>query len=207
MLFDSDKNPEKEEKEDWFDNIPSAEEEPAPKEPKKPVFKPDDPAYWEQEESEWEHLKPSPRRKLWLWVAMLLVAGALVGVVYVRYFSPYVEEATQFGYVESIEKRGTVFETFEGVLIPYKELMDTTRVYQRDFLFTAENEKVAVMLKRMQYAARPVRVEYRKYHATVPWRGSSKIVVTAVDSVDPSKILPPEFAPEFVRQGKDGGAQ
>lgn len=113
----------------------------------------------------------------------------------VQILLPIRDDAIQFGYVENIERRGTVFKTFEGVLIPYKELMDTTRIYSRDFIFTAVDEKVATRLKRAQISAEPVRVGYRKYHATLPWRGASKIVVTSVDSVNPDKILPPEFAP------------
>ena len=74
---------------------------------------------------------------------------------------------------------------------------DTTRIYSRDFIFTASDFEVAKRLKQAQLGGYPVRVEYRRYHATVPWRGSSKTVVTAVDSVDASTILPPEFAPRY----------
>ena len=165
------------------------------KRPKKPSYRPDDPNYWDQEESEWEHLKPRPRLAMWRWIGGVVVLIALIIGCWFRYFSPYVDDAIQFGYVENIERRGTVFKTFEGVLIPYKELMDTTRIYSRDFIFTAVDEKVATRLKRAQISAEPVRVGYRKYHATLPWRGASKIVVTSVDSVNPDKILPPEFAP------------
>ena len=49
----------------------------------------------------------------------------------------------------------------------------------------------------MEYANLPVRVQYKKYRTAMPWRGESKIVITAVDSVDPSKILPPEYNPDF----------
>ncbi|MDE6796037.1 MAG: hypothetical protein K2J63_12135, partial [Muribaculaceae bacterium] len=110
-----------------------------------------------------------------------------------RFLSPYVTDASQVGYVEHIEKRGTVFKTYEGVLLPYKELLDTTRVYRRDFIFTAADEKTAVSLKQAMLDGRPVRVSYKQYHAILPWRGSSKTIVTGVDSVDASKILPPEF--------------
>ena len=55
-------------------------------------------------------------------------------------------------------------------------------------------------LRRMQYANLPVRVVYRRYHATLPWRGDSRIIVERVDSVDPSRILPPEFTPETMRR-------
>lgn len=184
----------KQEKDDYFDGPDLPE---TPKEPKKPAYKPDDPAYWDEEESEWEHLKPKSHRKLWLWGMLIVVVGALGVACWLRYFSPYIEDATQYGYVEHIEKRGTIFKTYEGVLIPYKELHDTTRIYSRDFIFSAANKDVAMKLKRAQLDAQPVRVEYRRYHATLPWRGSSKTVITEVDSVDVTKILPPEFAPSF----------
>ena len=162
------------------------------KKPKKPTYQPDDPNYWE-EESEWEHLKPTNRNKMWFWIGAIVVLIALICAVWMRFLSPYVTDASQVGYVEHIEKRGTVFKTYEGVLLPYKELLDTTRVYRRDFIFTAADEKTAVGLKQAMLDGRPVRVSYKQYHAILPWRGSSKTIVTGVDSVDASKILPPEF--------------
>lgn len=181
-------------KEDFFDGpaIPEVK-----KEPKGPVYTPDDPRYWEQPESEFEHLKPSNRWKLWGWVAG---AGILLGIVltiYFRWFSPYVEEATQYGYVENIERRGTVFNTYEGTILPYRELMDTTRSYTRDFIFSCPDPKVAVRLRQLQYANLPARVVYKRYHGALPWRGDSKIIIVRADTADPAKILPPEFAPKF----------
>ncbi|MDE5875483.1 MAG: hypothetical protein K2H15_07525 [Muribaculaceae bacterium] len=180
---------------DFFDS--DAQPEQPVKAPKKPSYSPDDPAYWEEEESEWEHLKPRSSVTPWLWCGGVVVLIGLIVACWLRYFSPYIDDATQFGYVENIERRGSVFKTYEGVLIPYKELMDTTRIYRRDFIFTAENESIAIKLKKAQFDARPVRVGYRRYHATVPWRGSSNIVITSVDSADPARILPPEFAPSL----------
>lgn len=182
---------EDDDKKDVFDN--ERVEEP---EEKKPRYKPDDPAYWEQEESEWAHLKPHNRLPFWVWLLCgLAVVGLVVGC-WIRFFSAYVEDATQYGYVENIEKRGMIFKTYEGTLIPYKELMDTTRVYNRDFIFSVPDQKTAATLKQAMYEAKPIRVTYKKYYATVPWRGASKIVVTDADTVNPAKILPPEFAPQ-----------
>lgn len=182
---------------DYFDGPDLPEQR---KEPKPPVYTPDDPRYWEQDESEFEHLRPGRRYMLWVWVAAAGVALGLILTVYFRWFSPYVEGATQYGYVESLERRGTIFDTYEGVLLPYKDLMDTTRSYGGDFVFTCADGDVAVKLRRMQYANLPVRVVYRRYHATLPWRGDSRIIVERVDSVDPSRILPPEFTPETMRR-------
>lgn len=192
MLFEP-KEPTQE-KNDFFDgpDIPEA-----PKEPKKPSYTPEDPDYWDNDDNEWEHLRPRKKTTLWIWLGCAVLGIALLATCWLRYFSPYVEDATQYGYVEHIEKRGTVFKTYEGILLPYKELHDTTRLYTRDFIFTAADKKVAAKLYRAQTEGRPVRVEYKSYHATLPWRGSSKIIITAVDSVKTSTILPPEFAPNL----------
>lgn len=179
------------EKEDFFENseVPEKVEE-----PKKPVYTPDDPRYWEEPEDEFEHLKPSGRVnwKLWAWVLIVGIVAGLLWVLWLRCFHPYVQEATQSGYIENIEKRGEVFTTFEGVLLPYKNLMDTTRVYESDFVFSTTDPSVAADMVRMHYANLPVRVHYRRYHVGLPWRGDTKVLVTAVDSVKPEDILPPK---------------
>ena len=185
MAYDDDK--------DVFDN--DKPETPDNVKEQNPKYKPEDPEYWEQEESEWEHLKPRTRIPFWLWVLGGLVVVGLVVGCWIRFFSPYVEDATQYGYVEGIETRGMIFKTYEGTLIPYKELFDTTRVYNRYFVFSVANKKSYSTIKNAMLEAKPVRVTYRKYYATVPWRGANKIVVTDADTVSPEKILPPEFAP------------
>lgn len=186
MDLENDKN-------DLFDE--EAKVEPKQKKEKKPKYKPEDVEYWEGEESEWDHLKPRIRFPLWGWIAVIAVILGLMIALWIRFFSPFVEDATQFGYVDNIEHRGTIFKTYEGTLIPYKELMDTTRIYNRNFVFSVENDSTAKLIKQALIDAKPVRVTYKQYRATVPWRGASKIIVTDADTVSPEKILPPEFAP------------
>lgn len=183
----------RDEEDDFFNN--DEEEVKNPRPVKRQRLDPENPDYWEQPESEFDHLIPNEgsRSKLWLFLGGLILI--LLLFCYFRYFRPCVEEATQYGYVENIERDGLLFKTYEGILLPYKDLMDTTRIYTRDFVFTAEPE-CAAQLRRMQYSNLPVRVIYRKYYGTLPWRGNSKIIVEKVDSVDPAKILPPEFAPK-----------
>lgn len=184
---------------DYFDGPDLPDKPVKKKEPKAPVLQPDDPAYWDQPESEWEHLKP--RKRNWRFWVLIGVAAVVLGVLvalYIRFFTPYVKEASICGYVEGIEMRGSVFKTFEGVLLPYKELKDTTRVYRQDFHFSLSDEDMATKLRRMQYSNRPVRVEYKRYKGWVPWRGDENVIITAVDSVDPRNILPPEYQPEVL---------
>lgn len=183
---------EEDETPDYFDG-PDIPEKPA--EPKKPRLTPDNPDYWDQDESKFSHILPHhPRRHLvWIWcAAALLVIFSLIAFR-MRYVTPYVTEASQYGYIESIEYRGTLFKTYEGVLLPYRELHDTTRLYERDFFFSVSDKDVANRLRRLAGNGEPVRVTYSRYHATLPWRGSSKVIVTAVDSVNPKIILAPDY--------------
>lgn len=188
MIFNSEDD---DDRTDYFDG-PDVPEEKKPE--KKPTYKPDDPLYWE-EEDKWEHLRPRRPLKLYLIIGLIAVAVVAVVLLWWRYFNPYIEEASQYGYIDHVEKRGVVFKTFEATIIPYKNIMDSTRVYDGDFVFSVPDDEVGKQLRKFQDSGIPVRVNYEIYHATLPWRGDSKIVVTEVDSVDSNVILPPEFNP------------
>lgn len=186
MLF---KTPEEEDAPDFFDG-PDLPDTPAkPKEPKAPRLSPDNPDYWEQTESEFAHLLPHhPRRLTFLiWIAAALMIIAVGVGFWLRYIHPASVDGRQYGYVESIEYRGTVVRTYEGTLLPLHELTDTTRLYRRDFNFTAGSKEVAYALRDSMTKGVPVYVEYTTYHATLPWRGSSRIVI---ESILPSDSIP-----------------
>lgn len=187
---DDDKRP------DYFEN--DDVEEPA--KPKKPKYTPEDPRYWTEGSGRWDHLRPArPPKRAWIWIGCLIAGLVLLIVLWSVYLSPCVTGATESGYVERIERHGNIFATYEGVILPYRDLMDTAKVYQRDFVFTAENPGVAAKIKRLMVAGKPVRVEYVKYRAALPWRGESAVIVTGVDSVDPVRLLPPDRSPALRR--------
>lgn len=181
----------KEERNDFFVDADVPEK---PKPEKKPVYKRDDPRYWDQPEDEFEHLRPSAStgRKIFLLSGVIIVLLILCWWGYSWMFSPYVEQGTQYGYVESIDKRGDLFKTYEGVMLPYKSLMDTSRSYEKDFAFSTKDPGLAAKLSKMMFANRPVKIRYEIYRSRMPWRGDSRVIVTGVDSVDPSLILPPD---------------
>ena len=185
------------EENDYYEDSDVPEVPKPPKEPKKPTLHPEDPRYWDEPEPEFEHLRPDPKSRIWWWLAAFgLIIGILI-TVYIRWFQPYSENAVQYGYVENIEHKGMLFKTFEGTLLPYKNLMDTTRVYEGDFHFSTTDERVAVTLRKMQYAHRPVRVVFKTYLGRVPWRGDTKYMIVEADSVNPTMILPPDRTPEI----------
>lgn len=187
----------KEEKEDYFDQIP--EDKPAkPKEPKKPALRPDDPLYYEQDENRWEHLVPSPyhrNRFVWWGISLIIVIGLFI-FTYIYFFTPRVDDAVEYGYVDDIRREGTIFKVYEGSLLPYKSMMDTVRPYEGDFKFSTKDVELAKKLKRQQESGIPVRVEYEIYRRRMPWRGNTTVIVVAVDSVNPVTLLPPDRRPE-----------
>lgn len=188
-----------EDKEDFFEKTP--EEKPKKvKVPKAPRLKPDDPRYYDREDGRWDHLKPSPYRRgpiFWIIGLMIVIAIALVAT-YRYFFVPVVDEATEFGYVENIQKEGSFFPSFEGVLLPYKSLMDTLRPYAGDFAFSTSDEHLAAELKRRQGLGVPVKIEFKIFRHRLPWRGQTRVIVTKVDSVNPEIILPPDRHPEHL---------
>ena len=156
-------------------------------------YRDDDPRYWEEEDEhgEWDHLRPLLRWKLWFIVGSIVVVILLVSFVYIHWFRPYATGGVQYGYVADVQEKGSVFKTYEGYMLPYRNLMDTVRPYGKDFVFSAINDKVAADMHRAASARKPVRVEYIEYSASLPWRGDSKFIVTSVAEINPEYILPP----------------
>lgn len=194
-----------EEKEDYFEQTP--EDKPKKvKPPKQPRLQPDDPRYYDREDGRWDHLKPSPYHRgpiIWFTVVAIVVA-ILIIMTYRYFFTPAVDEAVQYGYVEDVRKEGSFFPTYEGVILPYKELMDTVRPYEGDFTFSTNDQEIAIELKKKQGVGMPVKVEYQIYRHKFPWRGNTKVIVTKVDSVDPSTLLPPDRRPRYSAGGVKG---
>lgn len=192
MIDDSDR-------EDYFERIP--EDKPKQeKPPKKPVYKPDDPRYYDEEPSQWDHLIPAPfrRTKLIFYTCGIIILFCIIYWFWVFFFTPVVSDADAYGYVEDIHKHGTVFTTYEGTMIPYRTAMDSTRVYDSDFNFSVSDATKASILKRMEKTGTPVKISYVIYRHAMPWRGQTKTIVTDIDTViDVSKLLPIDRQPQY----------
>lgn len=192
------------EKEDYFETP----HEPAkPKAPKEPEPKPDDPHYYDNED-EWEHLRPASKNwKIWIWLAVFGVAIGLLYAIYLRWWSPYEEDIVQYGYIEKITKKGNVFKTFEGVVIPYKAINDTIEPYSGDLVITAKDDHVAAEMLKLMRGNLPACITMERYHATLPWRGESVLVVTRADTADVTKIYPaPDRHPLIPNNGTEFGS-
>lgn len=118
-------------------------------------------------------------RKALIWCAVI-VTVVLAAIAWLRYFNPYVEDAKVTGYITSVERRGIIFKTFEGQMITNESLTDTTRVYSRDFAFSVPDDSLARTIQSWQGTGRPVTLTYKRYYGSLPWRGASLTVATAI---------------------------
>lgn len=180
-------NTDDDDKEGFYDSFEEEVEK-----PKEPVYKPDDPRYWDKEPDPWEHLRPSRFKKMIILGCAIVLLALFVWLSCRLVFGPAVDDAVQYGYVDHVEQRGAIFKTYEGNLLPYKNLHDTTRAYDADFVFSA-SEPIGRVLRSYQNSGKPLRVEYRTYRYALPWQGESRTVIVRVDTVHPDSILPAAY--------------
>ncbi len=126
-------------------------------------------------------VKRSRWRKTLLYAIAILLLGLTVGV-YLRYFRPYVDDAQIIGYITTVERRGFIFKTYEGDMISEFAIHDTSKIYQRDFQFSFDNDSIAKIAMDLQGTGKKVKINYKQYQSVVPWRGSSCNIVTGVSS-------------------------
>ena len=195
----NDENDDSDDSDDGDDSEPDyysdAEPAPRPKKPKSPRLDPEDPDYWisNDDDSPLSGIMPSADSR-WKWkaTAILAVVIALFGV-WIWFFRPYSDGAVKYGYIKNMERRGSLFKTFEGSMIPYKELGDPNPLYFEEVRFSVAGDSLAAHMKRMMLGCVPVRVEYETYHTSLPWNGEQKMIIVKADTADPRKIMPPEY--------------
>ncbi len=123
--------------------------------------------------------KPRHRARKVLVIAIAVAVVVLAVAFWIRYLTPYAEDASARVYVVNVEKRGIIFKTWEAQVVSVSALADTTAVYSHPQDFSLPSEQIARQLQQYQGTRTPVVLYYDKYYATLPWRGAAKQVVTS----------------------------
>lgn len=110
---------------------------------------------------------------------IFIIIGVALLTGYFRYLSPCVEGAQAVAVVKNIEIRGTLFKTNEAEIVTDRQL-DAASQNADNQQVTIATPELAERLKRYQDSGQTVTVVYKQYHATVPWRGESRTVVTDI---------------------------
>ena len=113
-------------------------------------------------------------------VSILLLA--LVGFVYFKFFFVY-SEGTNEGDINYFQREGFVFKTYEGKMIQtgYNSHNTSATIQSNEFKFSVVDDRIADQLD--SNSSRQIKLHWKRYLGTLPWRGNSQFVVDSIISV------------------------
>ena len=111
-------------------------------------------------------------------IIITVIVIALIGFIYWRYFFVFAE-GTKAGVLNTFQKKGYLFKTYEGQLIQSGFRGNaTTAIQSNQFSFSVTDEKVAERL--MQNSGKDMELHYKRYIGTLPWRGMQVFIIDSV---------------------------
>ena len=125
--------------------------------------------------------------KVWTTILSVLLLGLAV-FVYFKFFFVY-SEGTNEGDINYFQREGFVFKTYEGKMIQtgYNSHNTSATIQSNEFKFSVVDEKVAEQID--SNSSRQIKLHWKRYLGTLPWRGNSQYVVDSIISV--KKVLSP----------------
>jgi hypothetical protein len=120
-----------------------------------------------------------------------IVSVVLLGLavfVYFKFFFVY-SEGTNEGDINYFQREGFVFKTYEGKMIQtgYNSHNTSATIQSNEFKFSVVDENVAEQID--SNSSRQIKLHWKRYLGTLPWRGNSQYVVDSIISV--KKVLSP----------------
>lgn len=114
------------------------------------------------------------KAKHYIILSLLII---LVGFVYFRFYWVFAE-GTKAGILNTFQKKGYIFKTYEGKII---QSGFKVNVQSNEFEFSVLNESVAKTL--LENSGKDVELHYKSYFGALPWRGMQKFIVDSVYEV------------------------
>lgn len=124
------------------------------------------------------------KSKVWVSLSAIVLA-ALALFIYVKFFFVY-SYGTNEGDINYFQKEGFLFKTYEGKMIQsgYNSKNQSATVQSNEFKFSVADERVAQRID--ECSNRQVKLHWKRYLGTLPWRGNSQFVVDSVIYATPS---------------------
>lgn len=123
-------------------------------------------------------------------VFSLLVILFLCGYCYVKFCYVY-SEGTNEGDINYFQKEGFIFKTYEGKMIQtgYSSKNSNSTIQSNEFKFSVDDKMVAEQIEKS--STRQIKLHWRRYLGTLPWRGNSEYIVDGIISVSPKTEAAP----------------
>ena len=114
-------------------------------------------------------------------IASVLLIGLAI-FVYVKVFFVY-SEGTNEGDINYFQREGFIFKTYEGKMIQtgYNSHNTSATIQSNEFKFSVVDERVAQQIANR--SSRQIKLHWKRYLGTLPWRGNSQFVVDSIISV------------------------
>ena len=111
----------------------------------------------------------------------ILLLGLAV-FVYVKFFF-VCSEGTNEGDINYFQREGFIFKTYEGKMIQtgYNSHNTSATIQSNEFKFSVVDERIAQQIDNN--SSRQIKLHWKRYLGTLPWRGNSQFVVDSIISV------------------------
>jgi hypothetical protein len=123
-----------------------------------------------------------------LWTVVTIVLLSLAVFIYWRFFFVFAE-GTKAGQLNTFQRKGYLFKTYEGILI---QSGFKANVQSNEFEFSVANDSIAKKL--LQNAGKDMELHYQRYLGVLPWRGNNVYVVDSIYQIrgvaEPTTIQP-----------------
>lgn len=112
--------------------------------------------------------------------AVLVVALGLF--LYFKFWFVYSTGVNE-GDINYFQREGFIFKTYEGKMIQtgYNSKNTTSTIQSNEFKFSVEEERIARQIDNA--SGRQIKLHWKRYLGTLPWRGNSQFVVDSIYSV------------------------
>ena len=127
--------------------------------------------------------------KVITWTSVIAVL-ALAGFIFFKFCFVYAEGVNE-GDINYFQKEGIIFKTYEGKMIQTGLKNSKTRgsIQSNEFKFSVVKESVAKQLNEGTNTG--VKLHWKRYLGTLPWRGNSQFIVDSVYTATPIQPVQP----------------
>jgi len=112
--------------------------------------------------------------------AVLIVALGLF--LYFKFWFVYSSGVNE-GDINYFQREGFIFKTYEGKMIQsgYNSKNTQSGIQSNEFKFSVEDPRIAEQIDNA--SGRQIKLHWKRYLGTLPWRGNSQFVVDSIYSV------------------------
>ena len=109
-------------------------------------------------------------------ITITLTSIVTIAVIafYARFYFVFAE-GTKAGQLNTFQRKGYVFKTYEGILI---QSGFKANIQSNEFEFSVVNPSVAQKL--LENAGKDMELHYQHYFGSLPWRGNTNYVVDSI---------------------------